>query len=385
MNDYTELRLLDKVVLIDYLTVNIDDFRVIKLAGNDYRIKDERFDALLEILGYRPEMNNIQPQMFNRGFTNGFLLNQWTRIHYGGEQVRSHGNYVVSIEMSGQACREFEKYSGHTWLDLFRVIFSYDSFRISKLDFAIDDFKGTEISLPYIRNLVEQGLYSSNSRKFTTMSSGEKKSDEVTSSGFTIYIGVRGGNQLAMYDKLRERLSAGYEVETDCWNRYELRFVHEKAFAVLEQYYLALETDNDYDLKQLVQGLLLDFMDLKDENDKNTRIRRKKTNPRWLLFLESISKINIKARVKEPPTYERKLKWLDESMGSTWTELILAKDFHGLQELIYRKVLETIDDLKPNKFARLNQYLIENEQKTIDADRIHEIKKLIKSILGDDE
>ena len=385
MNDYTELRLLDKVVLIDYLTVNIDDFRVIKQGRNDYRIMDERFNDLVKVLGFIPESNNMQPQVFNRGFTNGYLLNQFIRIHYGGEQVKSHGRYTVSVELSGQACREFEKYSGHTWLDLFRMIFKYESFRISRLDFAIDDFKGTEISLPYIRDLVEKGLYTSNSRKGSAVSSWEKNSDEVTTAGLTIYIGAKGGNQLAIYDKLRERIGLGLEVETDCWNRYEMRFVHEKAYAVLEYYYLALETNNDYDLKQYVQGLLRDFMDLKDENDKNSRIRRKETNPKWLDFLESIHKIDIKRRVKEPPTFQRKLKWIDESMGSTFVELVLAKDLHGLQELIYRKVLDSIDDLEPKKLARLNQYMIETEQDQISDDRIEQVKKLIKRILGDDE
>lgn len=385
MNDYTELRVLDKVVLIDYLTVNIDDFRVIKQGRNDYRIMDERFNELTKVLGHIPESNNMQPQVFNRGFTNGYLLNQFIRIHYGGEQVKSHGRYTVSIEMSGQACREFEKYSGHTWLDLFRMIFKYESFRISRLDFAVDDFKGTEISLPYIRELVEKGLYTSNSRKGSAVSSWEKNSDEVTTAGLTIYIGAKGGNQLAIYDKLRERIGLGMEVETDCWNRYEMRFVHEKAYAVLEYYYLALETNNDYDLKQYVQGLLLDFMDLKDETDKNSRIRRKATNPKWIEFLESINKIDIKRRVKEPPTFQRKLKWIDESMGSTFVELALAKDLHGLQELICRKVLDSIDDLEPKKLARLNQYMIETEQDQITDDRIVVIKKLIKQILGDEE
>ena len=123
MYSYTELRSLDKVVLIDYLTVNIDDFRVIKYGKNDYRIKDERFDKLLEVLGFIPELNNLESQLFNRGFTNGFLLNQFTRIHYGGEQVRSHGKYVVSLEMSGQACREFEKYLGYLdWISLLMIL-----------------------------------------------------------------------------------------------------------------------------------------------------------------------------------------------------------------------------------------------------------------------
>lgn len=385
MNEYTELRLLDKVVLIDYLTFNVDDFRVVKWGRNDYRIQDEKFQELLKVLGYIPESNNLQHQVFNRGFTNGYLLNQFTRIHYGGEQVKSHGRYTVSIEMSGQACREFEKYSGHTWLELLRTIFKYESFRISRLDYAIDDFKGTEISLPYIRSLVEQGLYSSNSRKGSAVSSWEKNSDEVTTAGLTIYIGAKGGNQLAMYDKLRERIGLGLEVETDCWNRYEMRFVHEKAYAVLEHHYIALETNNDFELKDFVQGLLLDFMDLKDENDKNSRIRRKRTNPQWLAFLESISKIDIKSRVKEPPTFERKLRWFDESMATTMTELVLAKDLHGLQELVYRQVLNTIDDLQPKKLARLNQYMIENDQDEITKDRVDELKKLIKRILGDEE
>lgn len=385
MNDYTELRLLDKVVLIDYLTVNIDDFRVVKYGRNDYRIQDDSFQELLEILGYKREIDNLQAYLPLHGFTNGYLLNQFTRISWGGEHIKSHGRYVVSIEMSGQALREFEKYSGHTWLDLLRKIFSYESFRISRCDFAIDDFSGKEIDLPYIRDLVEKGLYSSNSRYGSHVSSWEKRSDELATAGYTIYIGKKGGNQLAIYDKLRERLFQGYEVETEAWNRYEMRFVQEKAFAVLEHYYLALESNNDFDLKEYVQGLLLAFLDLKDINDKNSRIRRRKTDPRWLSFLESISKIDIKARVKEPPTFDRKLTWVKSSLASTFAELIITQDFDGAQRMFYKGVEEAIDELDSKKIARLNQYMLENNKDIFDEKRAKEIKSLIKSILGLEE
>ena len=381
MNEYTELRSLDKVVLIDYLTVNIDDFRVVKYGKNDYRIQDDKFQELAKLLGYIPEAKNMQYEPGLHTFTNGIRIGQFIRINYGGEHVKSHGRYVVSVEMTGQACREFEKHSGHTWLELFRMIFGFESFRISILDFAIDDFKGTEISLPYIRNLVEQGLYTSNSRIGSHVSSWKKNSDELITAGYTIYIGAKGGNQLAIYDKLRERLSAGHEVETDCWNRYEMRFVQEKAYAVLEHYYLALETNNDFDLKHLVQGLLLDFMDLKDANDKNARIRRRKTDDRWTMFLESISKIDIKKRVKEPPTLEKKFRWFDNSMGSTMTELVLAKDFHGMQRVVYESILDAIDSLDSKKLSRINEYMKEHENELVDSDRLTQVKNMIKSIL----
>ncbi|MDY0210927.1 MAG: replication initiation factor domain-containing protein [Acholeplasma sp.] len=381
MNSYTELRSLDKVVLIDYLTVNIDDFRVIKHGRNDYRIQDDKFDKLLTILGFNKEINNLQAYLPLHGFTNGFLLNQFTRISWGGEHVKSNGKYVVSIEMSGQALREFEKYSGHSWLDLLRMIFSFESFRISRCDFAIDDFTAKEISLPYIRDLLEQGLYTSNSRYGSHVSSWVKNSDERTTAGFTFYIGKKGGNQLAIYDKLRERLFSGHEVETEAWNRYEMRFVQEKAYSVLEQYYLALESDNGFDLKKYVQGLLLSFLDLKDEDDKNSRIRRKATNPKWLNFLDSISKIDIKSRVKEPPTYDKKMQWVKSSLPSTFAEMIITQDFDGAQRIFYEAVAEAIDNLQPSKIARLNQYLLENNKKTFNEERSEEIKSLIKSIL----
>lgn len=383
MNNYTELRSLDKVVLIDYLTFNIDDFRVMKWSKNNFGIEDERFDELLGILGFKKEVNNIQSDIPLNGFTNGLLVNQFTRIGFGG--IQSNGRYVTSIEMSGQACREFEKYSGHTWLELLTNIFGYESFRISRLDFAIDDFTANEISLPYIRNLVEQGMYSSNSRHFSHVSSGIKNSDDITTAGFTIYIGKKGGNQLAIYDKLRERIHQGYEVQTDVWNRYEMRFVHDKAFAVLQHYYLALETNNDFDLKEYVQGLLLAFLDLKDPDDTNSRIRRKKTNPRWIEFLESITKLDIKARIKEPPTYQRKLEWLKSDMGSSFAELIISQDFDGAQRIFYEAVVDTIDNLNSKKVARLDQYLMENDKERFTEDRAEQIKSIIKSIIGLDD
>jgi hypothetical protein len=229
--------------------------------------------------------------------------------------------------------------------------------------------------------LVGQGLYTSNSRLGSHVSSWKKNSDELITAGYTIYIGAKGGNQLAIYDKLRERLSAGHEVDTECWNRYEMRFVQEKAYAVLEHYYLALETSKDFDFKQLVQALLRDFMDLKDPNDKNSRIRRKATDPRWLMFLESVSKIDIEKRIKEPPSLEKKFKWFNNSMGSTMTELILAKDFHGMQRVIYESILDAIDTLDSKKLSRINEYMKEHENDAVDDDRLAQVKNMIKSIL----
>jgi hypothetical protein len=384
MNEFTENRVIDKVVLIDYLTVSFYDFNIVKWGPNEYRIKDDRYEELLKILGYREEFSNMQNTIPLKGFTNGVLINEHTYISYGGEHVKSHSNYTLSVEMSGQACREFEKYSGHSWVDYFEYIYAHGSCKVTRMDFALDDFAGNEIQLPYIKDLVEQGMYSSLSRKFDIHVSGERKGEEVHSTGYTIYIGTKGNNQLAIYDKKLERMNKGFAVGYDVWNRYELRLVGEKATETLNQYYLALKSNQDdygYDLKKFVQGLMYQFLDLKDPQDRNTRVRRKATDPKWEKFLDSIAKIDIKLDKKELPSYEIKKEWLQKDMASSIAELILAEDFLGFQKTIYEMVLNSIGSLSPKKIQRLNDYLITNNQPRITEKRINEVVDIVRTML----
>ncbi len=403
---------LDKVALIDYLTVSFYDFNIKQVGRNEYIVDDERYTDLLFILGYRGAMKNIQQYMPLHGFTNGYLINEYIRISYGGEHVKSNGRYTLSVEMSGKACREFERYSGHTWLDYFEFIYSQDFFKISRIDWAIDDFTGKEISLPYIRNLVEQGMYSSLTRKGNFYYSWEKKADTMYTAGFTINIGVKGGNQLRIYDKRHEQMSQGNQVQYDVWNRYELEMHDDKATEVLNHYYLILKQqkildDAQYekvlnktsqddqltidkedgsrdtkedDLKNFVRGLLFDFLDLKDPLDKNSRIRRKKTDPKWIDFLDSISKMKIAANANHVPSFDVKLKWINESLPTTFSELLIAKDIEGLLDKVYELVLSGFENLTPKKIARLNDYLLANGKERVTDKSLEDYANMIKCI-----
>jgi hypothetical protein len=376
---------LDKVALIDYLTVSFYDFNIKQLGKNDYIINDERFQDLLFLLGYRGVMKNMQYSQPIHNFAHTILVNEFTKISYGGETTASNGRYTLSVEMSGKACREFERHSGHEWVDLFDFIFSQDDFKVSRVDFAIDDFTGAEITLPYIRDLLEKCLYSSPTRNGTFYSSWKRKNDSHYTAGYTLNLGVRGSNQLRIYDKRHEQLSQGLKVHHEIWNRYELEMHDEKATEVLNHYYLALlqqDTDDNRgaDLKAFVQGLLRNFLDLKDPEDKNTRVRRKKTDPKWLAFLDSISKIDIRVQPKHIPSYDVKLKWIDKSLPTTFAELAMAKDIEGLLDTVYDLVITGLKNMKSKHRARINDYLITNGQERMDDNKISEFVDLIERL-----
>lgn len=381
-------KVLDKVALIDYLTVSFYDFNIKRIGKKEYIIDDPRFQELISILGYSGSMGNVQQYMPLHGFEHGFLINEYTKISYGGEHVKSHGRYTLSLEMSGLACREFERYSGHQWVDLLELVFSQVNFKITRVDWAFDDFTGAEISLPYIRSLVERGLYSSVTRKGFFYFSWEKKKDVLHTAGFTIYIGTRGSNHARIYDKRHEQLSKGNEVHHDCWNRYELELHDEKATEVLNHYYLALKQQDsetefksgDADLKSFVRGLLFNFLDLKDPADNNTRIRRKRTDPKWLAFLDSIAKVDINIQPKHIPSYDTKLKWIDKSLPTTFAELALAKDVEGLLDTVYDLVIAGLKNMKSKQRARINDYLITNGQERMDDNKISEFVDLIERL-----
>jgi hypothetical protein len=126
--------------------------------------------------------------------------------------------------------------------------------------------------------------------------------------------------------------------------------------------------------------LLFNFLDLKDPADNNTRIRRKRTDPKWLAFLDSIAKVDINIQPKHIPSYDTKLKWIDKSLPTTFAELALAKDVEGLLDTVYDLVIAGLKNMKSKQRARINDYLITNGQERMDDNKISEFVDLIERL-----
>lgn len=359
---YVENPSFEKVVLIDYLTVSFDCFDI-RYKDNDYIIGNkDLFQRLLRILGYHDDPLMLQKEVSGlHGFTKGYRIGEFIRISYGGEQGKSSsGEYPLSLEMSGQACREFEHYLKGDWLELFKFIFEYEEqIRVTTFHLATDDYTGNEIRFKTIRELYESKHFVTSFRKASYIRSDDIYSDQLYSTGETLYFGSRDGNQLVIYNKMAEMQEKGRqsEIKSDYHYRFELRFKGERSKLLVKTYLdLGLQKQSQ-EFMLFVASELLKAVEFKDPEDKNSRVRRKRIHPAWQAFLNNVSKSELTVKAPDETTIERKLKWFKEDMASTMIEFAAAKDFDGLENYIYQMMLDHIDDLKSKKVSRINNHL----------------------------
>ena len=128
----------------------------------------------------------------------------------------------ISLDMSGQGCREFEQYSGLTWLDLLYNIFSSEgAVNFTRLDLAYDDHNGY-LSMSQLERDTRERNYLSKSKGAHIHWSDDQCVDL---QGLTIEIGSRQSDVLIrIYDKAAER---GFRDRH--WIRVEIQLRHDRA------------------------------------------------------------------------------------------------------------------------------------------------------------
>ena len=112
---------------------------------------------------------------------------------------RSHSS--VLIDMSGQACRQYEEYmsrvDGWHWYKFVSVILEMQG-KVSRIDLALDIFDDSTPSVKTLQDYVKRGQLSTKSHKFIEINSGRILDGKLT--GFTLYIGA-SPQILRIYDK----------------------------------------------------------------------------------------------------------------------------------------------------------------------------------------
>lgn len=226
----------EKRCVIDWISFTTSKFLIKKhyLFDNYTILENTELMLFLNIFGIT-EIPPIQLSGKN-GYKNMILIGEHIQILFGSPFIKDNsGNYVSQILMSGQACREFENHYDAGWQKLLSVLSSIGQFK--RVDIAIDDFQGKEISIYEIESLMRKGFYTSrfNHRNFNI--SERVSGENVYADGFTITLGKRPGNQLCIYDKRKERDSKReYDLPVKTWYRYEMRITDERADQLVREY-----------------------------------------------------------------------------------------------------------------------------------------------------
>lgn len=219
------VRQLDNVFLIDWLTVTFHGLQTWDVQ---------------HILG----MKDV-PWSLNNSFVNGYPLDlNFCHIHirhgadnpaYYDDPKKARLDMGISLDMSGQGCREFESWSNKSWQDLITDIFRCGGvlgarMKITRLDLAYDDHSGL-LNIWRMKRDVEDRNYISKSKKSMIIWSDDQETDI---HGLTLEIGSKKSPVLIrIYDKAAER---GYKHERH-WIRVELQLRQDRAQEAMKLLY----------------------------------------------------------------------------------------------------------------------------------------------------
>lgn len=220
------VRQLDNVFLIDWLTVTFHGVQTWDVQ---------------QILGMKSEV----PWSLSTSFVNGYPLDlSFGHIHirhgadnpaYYDDPKKARNDMGISLDMSGQGCREFESWSNKSWQDLITDIFRCGGvlgarMKITRLDLAYDDHSGL-LNIWRMKRDVEDRNYISKSKKSMIIWSDDLETDI---HGLTLEIGSKKSPVLIrIYDKAAER---DYKHEKH-WIRVELQLRQDRAQEAMKLLY----------------------------------------------------------------------------------------------------------------------------------------------------
>lgn len=363
LNAFTEKRVLEKRVLIDFLSVTFDFVVIQATKGKTYRVSpnDFNFVKLLSLLGYDGEIYDIQKIQPIRGYSHCYLLGEHIKLLFGGEHTKtSSGKYSMNLLMSGQACREFENIVNGNWNSLISYLLDMNSV-IKRIDIAIDDFDGSEIDIYDIEDHLRKRNFVSPFRKINYQFTEAYYGEQVLSEGFTITLGSPGSNQLQIYDKRLERDAKDQpDLDTDVWYRYEMRFVDEKAESVSKLYLSSVEQNNSKEFMKYARELLKGCLDLKTPKATSKQRSRWDTLPEWEMFLDSVEKIDLNVKHRIDTTIQRRKRWYDRSLKKVNAAFYGSFDSEQENFIYYiaKNVLEGFKSFEDKDLSMINNYRI---------------------------
>ena len=286
------------------------------------------------------------------------------------------GYRSCQIELKGQGCREFENRTNKTWIELFGFFLLRLHGNPTRIDIAIDDYDGTHTNITKIKEILDKGNYTTSFRKKYYKLMGCEQE------GWTLQFGSHKSTiMLVIYDKLKEQLSKGNEVNQEFWTRYEMRYMKERAYDVVMNYI----EQGEENFNKYSYGLLYSMLDLKKDNNYNAHhVMEAETIHWWTSFLQEVSKSEIvKYKVKQSNIDTYKI-WVLPIITTYFivTHLHNGKEFNSTYIKMLEEILDYIEKVDKKKVKKINGYQDEVVQAKISLKDINDIKEKIKEYIS---
>lgn len=394
--------------MIDWLSYTFSDIEYDEIFNTytqslDVKIRDSKtntfiLQSILKLIDIDNDWKTMkQTNWALNGYRFSWEIGEYIKINFAGPKM-SDENYSTQLLFSGSACREFETYYKGSFIDLFNFLFTEHeelgylvddngeiysakvfNGSVKRIDIAIDDFTGKEQNIYDLKKYADKhwwiGSYKSVSFYDSSMRNGF-----VQSKGFSISFGSAGSNQLVIYDKLLERKYHSIDCyDKKVWYRYEMRFVQSKADQIAKYYSLYYEFEQ---LNEFVLGLLnrcIEFKEVRNpekEDFSRQYLRTQPTLASWKKFVEYTEKIKLEKPIDPIKTIDKKLKWIDKYLTTTFAELYLISkdDLEKFNNLILKFVNKGMFNLTSKHLIAINKYLKNENIPIITKDEYLRIK-----------
>lgn len=289
------------------------------------------------------------------------------------------------FEMKGEGCREFEvRNKDKTWINLILFMVELNA-RFKRIDVAIDDYEGKDVTLPWLLEKLQK-------KHYTSIFHSKPQPHGTLESGLTIQFGTNESPiQLVIYDKLAERKKRRVVTNKEYWVRYELRFRAETAEKLVYKLISTFEDPSEEmygtKLQKLAFEQLYRVLDIKKENGYNEKSQNKvDTDEKWKAFLDNVEKGTLSNADVLPSTFDTYLK---NAMPYVVTYLIVkyltvCRDPYLLEIEMFKLLRDNLKFSK-QRFQRLNIYLNQLRIKTIDDATLAELKQEFTGIVNEKE
>lgn len=327
-----------------------------------------------EFLNFEPSEINKEEYSTNR-FRYQYTIGNSIILRLSGPELLI-GYRSCQIELKGQGCREFENRSNKTWNDLFSFFLIRLHGNPTRIDIAIDDYDGTHSNITKIKEILDKGNYTTSFRKKYYKLMGCEQE------GWSLQFGSHKSTiMLVIYDKLKEQMSKGNEVNQEFWTRYELRYMKDRAYDVVLNYI----EQGEENFNKYSYGLLYSMLDLKKENNYSEHnIMQADTISWWKHFLQEVEKSEIvkyKIKSNNIDTYKA---WVLPIITTYFivTYLHNGRDFNLTYIKQLEEILGYIEKVDKKKVKKINNYQEEVAQTKISIKDINNLQSSIKEYIS---
>jgi hypothetical protein len=290
------------------------------------------------------------------------------------------------LELKGEGCRDFEtRNPDKSWINFLLFMVQLNA-RFKRIDIAIDDFEGNDVTIGWLWEKIQKKYYISIFRSNALIHGSIEN-------GLTIQFGSNESPvELVIYDKKAEQKKRRKECDKSFWTRYEMRFRNDSAERIVYQLTSTFSAKNndtfEADFIKFAYEQLYRVIDIKEDNNYAVQNQKKaKTDPKWSSFLTNVEKGALpKISDDLPKTFEAYMKAAAPYLSMY---LLLKYRTVGCQpDLFEIEIYKFMKDqmiFSRQRFQRLNIYLNQLNAKTIDDVELAKLKLEFAGIISEKE